>query len=727
MKRIWVWLSVWAFLFATAWAESAAVVYDFSVPQAGFAAEHIQTAMDQQHLGDWQVSLSVDAGLGEQAYRITRQDNTVTVTGGDARGVMYGGLELAERMRLGKAPELDLVEGQPYLKKRGIKFNIPLDARTPSFHDAGHAAQNNIAEMWNWDFWTEFLDAMALDRYNALTFWNAHPFPSLVKIPGYEDVALDDVAVCSLDLWTNQKGFQPSQLVSQTVLDNLKIVKVMSIEEKIVFWRNVMRYAKDRGIDIYFITWNICANSVAPGVETDYKSWETTRKQEHKPGKYGITHEINNPITLDYYRKAVKAMVLTYPDLKGLGVTAGEHMPKDDEPGAEMTRERWLWEAYGLGILDAKKELPDRKVDFIHRVWYSDMDEIMKYWGQYPDSFEVSFKYAKARLYSSPRLPFAKSLAEELPSLNLKSWWNLRNDDIFYHRWGDPDYVRDFLNYFPENVTAGYHMGSDGYVWGREFVTKAAAEPAALEINKHWYSFMLWGRLGYDPSLGRDDFVALLAEHFPDTQAEPLYDAWRQASKVIPLVNQFHWRDWDFMWSVEGCKDRVYRTVEDFYDNPTMETSGILNAKAYVEATLAGQSITNTTPLEIADQIEHAAQRSLTHVQTLRAQPGSELDSTMQDIKAMAFLGQFYAAKIRATVAFGFYKQTGETRYRQEAVDMLQSGLVPWTAYTALNETRYEPQIFARTHLFDWAQLRRDAEGEIRMVLEDAGPDRGSK
>lgn len=84
----------------------------------------------------------------------------------------------------------------------------------------------------------------------------------------------------------------------------------------------------------------------------------------------------------------------------------------------------------------------------------------------------------------------------------------------------------------------------------------------------------------------------------------------------------------------------------------------------------------------------------------------------------MALLGQFYAAKIRATIVLGFFKQTGEQRFRQEAVDFLQAGLVPWTAYTALNQTRYQSQIFSRTSMFDWAQLRRDAEEEIRMVLE---------
>ncbi|MCH6256539.1 glycoside hydrolase family 20 zincin-like fold domain-containing protein [Puniceicoccaceae bacterium K14] len=697
---------------------SGEIRFPKDMPTAVFAGEHIQGAMDQQELTGWQVDLELDTELGEQAYRITRSGKTVRVAGGDTRGVMYGGLELAERIRFGKALDFDIVENKPSIEKRGIKFNIPLDARTPSFHDAGHAAQNNILEMWNWDFWEQFLDDMALNRYNALTFWNAHPFPSLVDIPEYEDVALDDVAVCRLDLWTEHSGFQPSQLVSKSVLNNLKIVKVMPIEEKIDFWRKVMSYAKDRGIDIYFITWNICANSVAAGVESDYKSWETTRKDVHEPGKYGITHEIDNPITLDYYRKAVKTLLLTYPDLKGIGVTAGEHMPKDEEPGAEMTRERWLWEAYGLGILDAKKEQPNREVHFIHRVWFSDMDEIMKYWGAYPDPFEVSFKYAKARLYSAPEVPFAKSLVDDLEPLGLKSWWNLRNDDIFYHRWGDPDYVRDFLEYFPEEVTAGYHMGSDGYVWGREYVSKETSKSRVLEIDKHWYSFMLWGRLGYDRSLNRDHFVNALESRFPDTQAGLLHDAWQNASKVIPLVNRFHWRDWDFMWAVEGCKDRRYRTVEDFYDNPTMEASGILNPKAYVEAKLANQPITDTTPLDIAEQIELATELSLAHLQTLSSERGSELDSTLQDIKAMALLGQFYAAKIRATVAFGFYKQTGELQYRQEAVDLLQRGLVPWNAYTALNETRYRSQVFARTLVFDWAQLRRDAEEEIRIVLK---------
>jgi len=65
--------------------------------------------------------------------------------------------------------------------KRSFKEKL----KTPSYDDTGDAAQNNYAEMWNFDFWKEFLDDMARYRYNTLTLWNPHPFPSIVKLPNY--------------------------------------------------------------------------------------------------------------------------------------------------------------------------------------------------------------------------------------------------------------------------------------------------------------------------------------------------------------------------------------------------------------------------------------------------------------------------------------------------------------------------------------------------------------
>ncbi|NJL31795.1 MAG: hypothetical protein HC898_09280, partial [Phycisphaerales bacterium] len=87
---------------------------------------------------------------------------------------------------------------------------------------------------------------------------------------------------------------------------NLETLKVMTIDEKIAFWREVMTYGKSRNIDFYIITWNIFTYGVN--------------------GKYGITDAPHNETTIDYFRHSVRELILTYPDLAGIGLTTGENM-----------------------------------------------------------------------------------------------------------------------------------------------------------------------------------------------------------------------------------------------------------------------------------------------------------------------------------------------------------------------------------------------------------------
>ena len=111
----------------------------------------------------------------------------------DAGGAMYGGLELAEQIRARGVEGVTDTDRNPYLRMRGTKFNIPLDLRNPSYSDMSDSAQQNIATVWDFEFWRAYLDALARDRYNYVSLWNLHPFPSMVKVPEYPDVALNDV------------------------------------------------------------------------------------------------------------------------------------------------------------------------------------------------------------------------------------------------------------------------------------------------------------------------------------------------------------------------------------------------------------------------------------------------------------------------------------------------------------------------------------------------------
>lgn len=666
------------------------------------------------------LELHWEEDLDPQAYIISRRSLTQTVVlrAADPSGFMYGLLEIAERHRLhGTDAQLVSVSGSPHIERRGIKFNIPLDARTPSYDDSGDAAQRNIAEMWNLEFWTEFFDQMARDRYNMISFWNPHPFPSMVKSERFPDVALDDVRVTTLVPNGRENEWGDAQLVSRSVVENLKTVKTLTIEDKIDFWRQVMRHAKNRGIDVYWITWNMCLNSVAQPVPDYYRTYGTTVPDE-KPGKYGVTHDINNPVTVSYLRDAVKTFLLTYPDVTGIGVTAGEHFPETNGP--KVDREDWLWSTYGEGILDAKRVQPNRKVDFIHRVWNTEFDTIMDRWGRYPDSFEISFKYAKARLYSSPHMPFADDLIEAMKPLGLKSWWNLRNDDIYVHRWGDPAYVSQFIKNFDEDATAGYHMGSDGYVWGREFSSKNPKSPRELEIHKHWYGHMLWGRLGYDPELGRDFFVDRLADRFPQTDADRLHDTWQAASQIIPLVNRFYWRDWDHMWSVENSNSHKegFHGIEAFAHGKTMAGSGLLNVSDYVKGKLSGNMPRGTSPLDVADQLLELADQTLANVKALSAEANDrDLQATLDDMRGMALLGSYYAEKIRAAVYFAMFELTNESQNRQTAGEHALAAYEHCTDYVDHSQARYHSQMLARPGPLHWPTFLANARGDLARVL----------
>jgi len=598
---------------------------------------------------------------------ITQNGNlqTVWAMGADATGAMYAGLDLAETVAMDGIRGIQEKDCKPYVKKRGLKMNIPLDARTPSYSDSGDAAQNNIEVVWDMDFWTAYLDALARDRYNTITLWSPHPFPSLVKVPEYPDVALDDVKIADIDWhsWYPKNVRNPgSRLATPEILKSLKTVKTMTIQEKIAFWREVMQYGHDRGIEFHIITWNIFV-------------WAAD-------GKYGITEDIHNEVTNDYLRKSVCSLFETYPLLAGIGVTAGENM-KGISPDE---KEQWLWKTYGLGVMDAKKKFPDRKIRFIHRYWQSKIPEITKYFDGFDEDiqFDFSYKYARARLYSNTHPGFVDKILQSAPE-GTKWWWNLRNDDIFYFRWGDPDYVREFINNLPPaEQTEGFHMGSDGYVWGREFVSTDPESPRQLEIDKHWYKFMLWGRLGYDPTLGNDFFEKALQLKFPGKPTKKLQKVWARASKIIPAVNREHWHSWDFQWAVEACSGkRGYHAITDNCWKPG-------GTKA-------------------ADEIQEHANVVLRElVELLKIQGDKTWQRTLGDIEAMAHLGNYYTEKMRAADA--------KENNPDLAIEYLEKALVHWGKYAAIGQKLYKSQLLSQGGFADWQQGYENARKDIELL-----------
>jgi hypothetical protein len=696
---------------AAAFAQSADLSYDAASPQLSFAATEIrrafaargQSLVENGTPRPLHLVFSITPGK-PQSYAIRRSLNagttTVTVIGGDANGAMYGGLDLAEAIRLGTLDTLSGADHSPYIDKRGIKFNIPLDSRTPTYSDNSDAAQNNIAEMWSLDFWHEFIDEMARHRYNVLSLWSLHPFPSIVKVPEYPDVALNDVMRTRIPM-DDTFSTSGSDMVRPVTLTKLETLRTMTIDQKIAFWREVMQYAANRGVEVYWFTWNIFTF----GAE----------------GKYGITSEQNNPKTIDYFRASVRELVLTYPLLAGIGITAGEHMQNRQD---EFASEKWLWRTYGLGILDAKKLQPARNVRLIHRYHQTGQTEILDAFQGYPDTFELSFKYAIAHMYSIPNPPF---IQEALPYIKPqhRTWLTVRDDDVISFRWGNPEYARAFIRGMPgKDKVTGFYMGPDGYIWGREHLSTEPESPRQLVIAKRWYSFMLWGRLSFDPDLPDTLFLKTIAARFPEAPAEQLSAAWSAASLVFPQITRFFWGDIDVKWFPEACLShprgaKGFYTVAHFMDGETMPGAGALNIVEWRQKLLADQPMNGATPLEIAAALARNAQEALRLLAGLRALPNQskELRLTLGDLEAMAHLGNYYAAKIRGAADLALFDKTSKPAQRDSAIVNLQQALDHWKRYATAYTVQYEqPRLYNRVGWVDIPALTSKVEQDIAIA-----------
>mgnify|MGYP003876457413 CR=1 FL=1 len=700
-------------------AEKVSLEFDAKIPQAAFAADEIAAALAKTgheavaQGGGWRIVFAaIDAKQGPQTYRVTvSPERAVRIVGGDANGLMYGGLEVAEAIRLGGGPQgIAAAERRPHIARRGIKFNIPLDARTPSYSDAGDSAQQNIPEMWSRDFWRTFLDEMARHRFNVLTLWNLHPFPSLVKVPEFPDVALNDVMRTTVQ-FDSSYSMMGHDMVRPEHLKNLETVKRMTIDEKIAFWREVMQYARDRGIDVYLFTWNIFTFGA--------------------DGKYGITHEQDNPKTIAYFRASVRETIRTYPLLAGIGITSGERMSGRKD---EFDKEKWLWKAYGEGLRDGLKDQPDRPFRLIHRYHMSALKPILDEWKECPCTFDLSYKYAIAHMYSHPAPPFARKSLDEMPA-NLRMWMTVRNDDIYSFRWGDPDFARDFVRALPgPDKLAGYYMGPDGFTWGRDFLGTEPDEPRPLVMQKQWFSFMLWGRLSYNPALPNAFFEKVLAARFPGVDAAKLSRAMAEAGRIIPQVNRFYWQDIDLKWFPEACIShprhyRGFHTVKHFVEGQAMPGAGTMSIREFVGGTGKKEAFTRQTPPQVVEVLRAHADAALKLVGELGGvegrDPGNagippdvrkELRLTLGDQQAMALLGLYYAGKIAGAIELAFYDATGEAQRQTAAVRHLEKALEDWKAYAAVATRQYRPQLLTRVGYVDLNALTAKVAEDIEIA-----------
>ena len=287
--------------------------------------------------------------------------------------------------------------------------------------------------------------------------------------------------------------------------------------------------------------------------------------------------------------------------------------------------------------------------------------------------------------------------------------WHLRNDTIHTYRWGDPDFVREVVRNCKQDWSAGYLMGEERTQPGvdDELTDEAKRHQTwTYHHERHWFRFMLWGRLGYDPTVPDSRWIALFEHRYGKAVGKDLFVAMQQASKIIPLVSRFHFNYMNGDWAPEWCagswntgfgRGRNYRDGrDDFHDiiefifNHTIDDR-ILDIPEWVGhrwvANRGGEDLgkNEVPPGAVVRELTEATQAVHRHVANARAAAKlhGEAATLAGDCDALYGLGSYYLFKIVGAELLTAFFATGDHTLRYKAAEALGHATVMWEKLAA--------------------------------------------
>ena len=236
---------------------------------------------------------------------------------------------------------------------------------------------------------------------------------------------------------------------------------------------------------------------------------------------------------------------------------------------------------------------------------------------------------------------------------------------------------------------------------------------------------MIWGRLGYDPTLGNERFVKILQQRYPTAPGADLFTAWQEASMIYPKATGFHWGALDFQWYIESSQSTPgyaktpsgFHDVNRFITLPPHKGTDNISIPDYVKATAAGETLSGTTPIEVSQEIHAHADRALAILGRLSHGGDKELRHTLDDIRTIAYLGKYYAHKIRGATELALFRETKKRANQGTAVTELTEAAHFWRLYASTALGQYQNPLWTnRVGHVDWRQLYEEVLDDVAIA-----------
>jgi len=587
----------------------------------------------------------------------------IAVFGRDATGTMYGLLELAEQVSMGA----DLREIRPVKQSPFVEFRAP----NPFFS----LPDPDLSDWDSWwflseDFWRTYLDMLARSRFNWVDLhgmlhirgqWSFPAiFPYFVDSPSFPDVGIDDA----------QKAKHLAML------------------------QHVVRMAKDHGIRIalmsYTTSWNVPGAPKAPYEETE-------------------------PNLALYTRECVAALLRSCPALGMIGFRIGE----------SGKSEGFFKISYVPGVVDSGVSIP------IHtRTWLSTKSKILELADAYKGPLDIEIKYngehyglpyqvSGGRMTSWHSYSFQDYCVPPKPYDIV--WQNRASGTHRLWRWGSPEWVARTVRSFKLGGGIGFSLEPlNAYRPNYDYYHKSEALKWFRWVpERDWFWSMLWGRLSYNPDLGDDVLLAALARRFGPDAAQPMLETSRQMSLVIPLIYSAHCQGPDHLNMAPELE--TGGSLADFGAVPPLDTLAMQSITEFVQRTVSGSPSARTSPLEMADMIQAAAERAAASMQEAKSRATSglaELADWEADVTCLGHFGRYYAEKIRAATHLELYRATGDPVHIAASREHARESVRGWQELARVTDEYYHPFVESmrpRTEQFHWKDLTDSVVADLAV------------
>ncbi len=663
MKKITV-IAVFALLAITAMAQRVSIqTGKKGSAREQYAVEYLQKKLTEMGYtvspkkADCKITLSnANSGTAE-GYTIAKNKKGITVTGNDATGVIYGCVELAERIKTTGSLDIQPVTETPGMVMRGTCIGLQKTVYLP-----GHAVYEYpyTPENFPWFYdkaeWVKYLDMMVENKYNSLYLWNGHPFASLVKLKDYPFALEVD---------------------EETFKKNEEIFSFLTHE------------ADKRGIWVIQMFYNIILSKPF----ADHYGLKT--QDRHRP----IT-----PLISDYTRKSITAFIEKYPNV-GLLVCLGEAMATIDD---DVT---WMKETIIPGIKDGLEKLEVRgerlentpMPPIVLRSHDTDGPLVLKEsLPLYPNIYTMSKYTGESLTTYEPGGPWGEThrqLAEAAP-VHIDNVHILANLEPW--RWSSPAFIEKTVQAMHRvHHSKGLHLYPQASYWDWPYTAdKLPNGGRQKQLDRDWMWYQAWGRYAWNDQRGEDKtyWKQVLAEYYgiDAIAAGHLLNAYDEAGEIAPkLLRRFGITEGNRQTLLLGMtmgqlvNPYKYTIYPGFYESCGPEGEKLIE---YIEKEYNGQPHKGELPFDIVDQCVNHGDRALVEMAAITAKPtrhADEYQRVWNDFRCYAMFAKAFQLKVRAAAEVLRYKWTKDITHLESAVKWLEQSNSTWNDLCQLTDETY--------------------------------------